>query len=279
MQITIIGLGLMGGSLALALIGFHGCEITGYDIDGAVMQKALAAHAIDRAAGSVSEAVKSADLSIFCTYPGAIISDIQRNIDRFKKGSIISEICGVKSEMMTVIPPLLPQGIDYVGLHPMAGKEVDGFDNADASLFRGAGFIIVAPYSCQKSSVDLLTALSRYVGAGRICVNNAEDHDRIIAYTSDLMHISATALCAVPPGDMTMAHTAGAFRDCTRIANINPALWTELFLQNRRHIIPVLEEYIRHLTAFQTALEHKDKAFIYDFLDHSTKNKKEMQTK
>lgn len=279
MQITIIGLGLMGGSLALALKGFHGCEITGYDIDDAAMQKALAAAAIDRAAGSVGEAVQSADLSIFCTYPGAVISDIQRNIGHFQKGSIISEICGVKSEMMTIIPPLLPQGIDYVGLHPMAGKEVDGFDNADAALFQGAGFIIVAPDSCQKSSVELLTELSRYVGAGRICVNNAEDHDRIIAYTSDLMHISATSLCAVHPGDMTMAHTAGAFRDCTRIANINPTLWTELFMQNARHILPVLEEYISHLTTFHTALKEKDKVFIHDFLDHSSKNKKEMQTK
>lgn len=279
MQITIIGLGLMGGSLAMALKGFHGCVITGYDIDGAAMQKALAAGAIDQAAGSVGEAVESADLSIFCTYPGAIISDIQLHIGRFKKGSIISEICGVKSEMMSIIPPLLPQGIDYVGLHPMAGKEVDGFDNADAALFRGAGFIIVAPDSCQKSSVELLAELSRYVGAGRICVNSAEDHDRIIAYTSDLMHISATALCAIHPGDMTMAHTAGAFRDCTRIANINPTLWTELFLQNGQYILPVLEAYISHLTAFQTALKGKDKAFIHDFLDHSTKNKKEMQTK
>jgi len=275
--IAIVGLGLMGGSLAYGLRGFKDCEIIGTDIDTQSIKKALKAGAIDKSANTVKEAVKQADLAIFCTPPKAILSYLDTHIGYFKKGAVITEICGVKHEIVSAVTSKLPPDVDYIGLHPMAGKEVDGFDNADAAIFRNAGFLLVLHDRCRESTVTLMKELSAYVGAGRVCINRALEHDGIIAYTSDLMHIAAAALCEEYPPNMTMAHTAGAFRDCTRIANINAALWTELLVANADSIIPCLETYIKNLSAFKTALKENDQAFMHGFLDKACVNKKEMQ--
>ena len=273
-KISIIGLGLMGGSFAYALRDFNNCEITGFDINEETMKKALSANAADKLAGNVKEAVCDAELVIFCTPPHNIVKDITENIKHFKNNSVVTEICGVKREIYSKIIPILPENIDFVGIHPMAGKEVGGFANSDKSIFQGAGFVIVSHEKCKSASVNLLEDISSYVGAGRICVNNAEEHDNIIAYTSDLMHISAAALCKSYPQNMTLTHTAGAFRDCTRIADIDAELWTELCLNNSGNILPYLQKYIDNLTEFRTALESGDEKFINKFLADASENKK-----
>ncbi len=275
-NISIIGLGLMGGSLAYGLRGFKDCEIVGYDTDLEVMKKAVEAGAIDRYENSVQKAVKNADLSIFCTYPGAIIRDIKNNALNFKEGSIVSDICGVKEEIISSVTPLLPAGVDYIGIHPMAGKEVDGFSNAEAKIFKMAGFILIHENNCNEKSVLLMKKLIEYLGSDRICLNTAKEHDGIIAYTSDLMHISAASLCLTYPTNMTMIHTAGAFRDCTRIANINPKLWTELLSMNKENIIPYLDSLINNLADFKKALSDDDYSFMHDYLERACKNKREM---
>ncbi|MDR1060543.1 MAG: prephenate dehydrogenase [Clostridiales bacterium] len=273
-----MGLGLIGGSLAYASRGFRQCRITGYDIDPVACRKALAAAAVDRIAPSAEAAVSGADLSVFCTSPETAIGNARRCSGHFKAGSVFIEICGVKQEIAPLLREALPAHVDYIGVHPMAGKEVGGFDNAAPGLFKGAGFILIPPGgACRPESLETVRAYCLHAGAGRICSNTARDHDRIIAYTSDLMHIAATALCAEYPADMTMAHAAGAFRDCTRVADIDAALWTELLLKNARNIAPFLETYIASLSAFKTALQGGDAAFVNEFLRKAGANKKEMQ--
>ena len=269
--IGIIGLGLMGGSFAYALNGFKNCRIIGYDRNQGAMESALSKGAIGQAADSMENAVSVADLTIFCTYPGTIVQDIRRCCDYYKKNAVVTDICGVKQPLMADLP------LDYIGIHPMAGKEVDGFANAEASIFKNAGFILVPLDKCRQESIDLLTELALYVGAGRVIINSAPEHDRIIAYTSDLMHITAAALCADYPAGMTMAHTAGAFRDCTRVANLNAELWTELLLLNKDNIVPVLEGFIHNLNTFKQAVKNGDQDFIRGFLATACQNKKDMQ--
>jgi prephenate dehydrogenase len=281
-RIAIIGLGLMGGSFAYALRGFRDCVITGYDTDGITMKKAIERKAVDKLASSVKEAVSEADISIFCTNPHSILKDIRENAPYFKKGSVVADICGVREKITALVSEIsgkFNDGVDYIGIHPMAGKEVNGFDNADSVIFNKAGFILILPENYRKTSLDLVKELSLYAGAGRICVNSAAEHDRIIAYTSDLMHISATALCVNYPDNMTMAHTAGAFRDCTRIANIKADLWTDLLTENAESIIPQLDLYIKSLTDFKTALAENNQEYIYNFLNTACINKKEMQSR
>ena len=270
---AIIGLGLMGGSLAYALRGFQDGLITGYDTDRDVMRRALRLGAIDCAAETLEQAVGDADLVMYCSSPQSIQTNMLHSFPHLKPGAVVSDICGVKKDILALAAEHLPPHIHYVGLHPMAGKEVGGFDNAEARLFKGAGFILVLPENCAQSAIDMLTALSRYVGAGRVVVNHANEHDAIIAYSSDLMHISAAALCADYPPSITMAHTAGAFRDCTRIAKIDAALWTELLSANAYNILPELKRYIATLERYAEALQSGDQTTLYEMLETANQNK------
>jgi len=279
--VAIIGTGLIGGSLGYALKGFRGCLRVGCDADAAILSNAVEKGAIDKAAESVTEAVKTADLSIFCLNPDAVVSEIENAASSFKQGSVVTEICGVKSRVSKIIPELLPDGIHYAGLHPMAGKEVGGFVNAGGNLFRGAGFIIVpanAEQAGTAGAVDLLRELSKYVGTSRVPVNTPQAHDRIIGYTSDLMHIAAAALCGDYPKDMTIAHTAGAYRDCTRIAEIDAKLWAELLLENAGYALPHLDAYIKALENYREAMAKGDRECLEKLLEASNRNKKEMKT-
>ncbi|MCL1917766.1 MAG: prephenate dehydrogenase/arogenate dehydrogenase family protein [Peptococcaceae bacterium] len=274
--LAIIGLGLMGGSLAFALQGFRECKVIGFDVQKETADQALAAGAIQETAASLEEAVSQADIVLFCTAPAQLIQDLPRAQPCLKKGSVVTDICGVKKDIMAWVERCLRPDVSYVGIHPMAGKEIGGFVNADPDLFQGAGFILIQPEGGNPEAFQMVWDMVSYVGAGRIVVNPVEVHDNIIAYTSDLMHIAATGLCRRFSPDMTMAHTAGAFRDCTRIAAIDPALWTDLFMSNRDNILFYLAGYIEDLCVFQKALEDGDTEMLYKFLDQASRNKKEM---
>lgn len=281
LHIAILGLGIIGGSLAYALQGFQNCVITGYAPTERTRVAAKKAGAIHNAADNVLDAVKDADLVIFASSPETILKNMEIVLPILRPGTMITEICGVKKEIFDFLSIHLPSEIHYIGLHPMAGKEVGGFSNADPALFQNAGFIIVTPEEPEKTSqayLSLLQQLSHYVGAGRVVINTAQEHDLLIAYSSDLMHIAATGLCVSYPENLTMAHTAGAFRDCTRIANIDADLWTELLLDNGENIIPVLDTYIQNLIAFSSALKEHDAQQLHCLLQQASENKRKILT-
>ncbi|MCL2031503.1 MAG: prephenate dehydrogenase/arogenate dehydrogenase family protein [Oscillospiraceae bacterium] len=275
--IAIIGIGLIGGSLAYALRGFRDCVLVGYDIQPAVTLQAKMYGAIDIAAGSAEQAAEQADLCLFCANPTAILDGIANCRVFYRKGAVVSEICGVKEELARTIPSLLPEGVRYIGLHPMAGKEVGGFVNAERGLFKGAGFILVPPENHDPNALALMRELSEYVGAGQVIVNTPAEHDDIIAYSSDLPHVTATALVSRYPQALTLAHTAGAFRDGTRVANIDADLWTDLFSRNRKPLLYHLDGYIDTLYALRDALSRNDKEAIRGFLNSAQRNKRRIQ--
>ena len=270
MKISIIGLGLIGGSMAKALKGF-GSEICGYDINKEVLRAALESGAIDRAEENLRDAVSGAGLIIFASSPETVIRNMAECLSE-GTDAVVTEICGVKKEIIDFVENNMP-GINYAGLHPMAGKEVGGFENSEAGLFRGAGFIIAPSKNSNAKTLGLLEEISKYMGAGRVITNKPETHDKVIAYTSDLPHIVAAAMCQEFPPEITMAHTAGAFRGTTRVAKIDPGLWRELLLKNAENIIPFLEIYINNLSKLNAALKNGDGEFIYEFLKISRENK------
>jgi prephenate dehydrogenase len=276
--ITVIGLGLIGGSMAMALRGFKDARIAGMDTNAKTLKQALQTGAIDLAYTDGAKAAAESDLIILCVYPHHIVDFMTENAAFLKKGMIVSDVCGTKTHLYRQLLPLLPAGVDYIGIHPMAGKEVDGFENAEAGLFQNAGMIITPLSATGQGSLDLMKELSAFIGS-RCTVSEPELHDDIIAYTSDLMHLSATALCMDFHPDMSSYFTAGAFRDCTRIANINPALWSELFLMNDEYILPHLATYIEYLKKLETAIAGKDKEELYRLLEQARVNKKEMLTR
>lgn len=272
-KIAIIGLGLIGGSMAYRLCGFNGGKVIGYDTNAAICKSAAERGAVADIAQNIGSAIDGADLVIIATYPDSVAKIVKQNSDKFKKGAVITDICGVKSRISKEICSAVPDGVFYVGSHPMAGKEVEGFDNAEPTLFDGCGFIIVPTEKSDDKSIELVSSMAIHLGAARIAVNTPEEHDSIIAYTSDLMHISASALCLDFNENMNLAYTAGAFRDCTRIAMINPKLWTELFLENAEHIVTEIDRFSASLNKFRDAIANGRADRLFDLLSTVRANK------
>ena len=276
-KIAIIGLGIIGGSMAYALRGFKNALICGCDIDQETRKKAVMFGAVDKAFESPGDAINNADLVILCTYPEMIVRIVSDNRDAFKKGAVITDVCGGKTKLTRQIQDVLPDFCEYVGGHPMAGKETHGFDSAAPELFGMCGYIITPATSSTQKGIKLVEDMARYIGATRICIATPEEHDSVIAYTSDLMHISASALCLEYNKNMNRAYTAGAFRDCTRIANINPELWSELFLENRDFLLEELDRYIDSLVKFKNGIENRNREELCSLLARVRKNKLDMQ--
>jgi len=278
-RVSVIGLGLMGGSLAYALKGFHDAEIVGANRSHATREKAVGAGAVARAYADAAEAVKGASLVVFCVYPSQIPELMRACAPHFMPGAVVTDMCGVKTRLYEKLTPLLPEHIDYVGIHPMAGKERDGFDNACPELYRGTGFIITPLPRTRPSSVELMREMAEYIGVARIAEITPERHDEIIAYTSDLMHMASAGLCVDFHPDMTLAYTAGAFRDCTRIADINAKAWCELLMANRENALYELDRYMENLSWIREALVHRDQMTLTDLLQRAGDNKREMLTR
>ncbi|MDR0615825.1 MAG: prephenate dehydrogenase [Synergistaceae bacterium] len=275
-RICIIGLGLMGASLAGALKRWRGASIAGMDADAGARESAKSLGIIDEAYSEARHAINGADLVIFCVYAHHIPLLIEKNAGFFRPGSLLTDICGVKSGLYAKIEGLLPESSDYVGIHPMAGKERAGFKNADPAIYKNSGFIICPLPASKPENIALMRDMASYIGAARVAVCPPDEHDSVIAYTSDLMHIASAALCVDYHPGMTSAFTAGAFRDCTRVADIDAEAWTELLMDNREFIKDRLDRYISNLSAIRGALEEKDGRKLFGILSHAGKNKREM---
>jgi prephenate dehydrogenase len=269
----------MGSSMAKALKGFRNAEIVGVDTDKYTRDKALYTRTVYAASHDTASVVGGANLIIFCVYPHHIPEILEKCSAYFAEDAVISDICGVKSGLYEKIIPLIPNHVDYVGIHPMAGRERDGIDNADAALFKDTGFIICPLSNTKKSSIHLMSDVAHHIGASRLAVTPMELHDEIIAYTSDLMHISAAALCMDYHPNMTLAYTAGAFRDCTRVGDINASAWTELLMANSSNTIASLDRYISRLTEIRDSLSAGDGEKLYDLLELGGDNKRLMLEK
>ena len=275
-NICIVGLGLMGASLAGAIKGFKNASITGVDSSEAVLKKALADKLVQTATTDISVAVATADLLIFCVYARYIPALLKKCAGDIKPGAVVSDICGVKTDLYNKILPLVPKDISYVGVHPMAGKERDGIENADPALYKNSSMLICPTEFSTDEGKKLLADMANYIGCARIKECDYKTHDAIIAYTSDLMHIASAGLCVNYPPQMDLSFAAGAFRDCTRIANINAEAWTELLLENRENTLHSLDEYLEGLNSMRAALADNNPEELARLLTLAGDNKREM---
>lgn len=257
MNLAIIGLGLIGGSLAKAFSEYTAHRVIGFDRDPEVVNQALRTGAIHQA-GEPST-LSQADVVYLCLYPEAAIDFVKQNAFHFRPGGLVTDACGVKTfvcEQLTELSKL--HGFVFAGSHPMAGKERNGFEASEASLFNGASYIIV-PCEAPKLAVDTLKQLALEVGFSCIRVATAAEHDRMIAFTSQVPHALACAYVMSPQCPRHKGFSAGSYRDVSRVAHINEALWAELFLENREPLVEELEELIRHLGAIKNTIENNDR--------------------
>ncbi len=273
MNIAVIGLGLIGGSIARRLKGFHSCRIFGCDTDSRTLLLAKADGAIDEGSCDGADAVQDADLIILCLYPKNNVDFIEKYKDSIKPGALITDVSGVKEFMVKNLLPLLPEGVDFVGAHPMAGREVGGYQSSTDTLFDGASFIITPTRKNRPENIALVRELAEYIGCTHVVTTSPREHDDIIAYTSQLMHVVAVALCDSPMIERSRFFSAGSLRDCTRVAVINEDMWSELFTENKDALSERIDEMCQSLERINSAVKSGDTEELKRIMRHSSSQK------
>lgn len=257
MNIAVVGLGLIGGSMCKSLKKHTFHHIMGIDSDSETIEKALKANAIDEEI--TPDRLSEANLTVISLYPEAICKFVKENADKFKKGSIVIDTCGVKKAIVDYCTPLLEEkGVLFVGVHPMAGREFSGFDYSTDELFDGASFIVTPTENTPQIAVDLLSTLAGSIGFGKVVEATPEKHDQVIAYTSQLAHVVSNAYVKSPSVLDFNGFSAGSFMDLTRVAKLNEHMWTSLFMCNKKALLNELNQIIGSISEYRDAIENED---------------------
>lgn len=255
--IAIVGLGLIGGSMAFALRQNSGHTLLGIDKDPAVCRAALTRGAVHRTGGP--SLLGEADLVILALPPLAALAFLEENACKIHAGAVVTDVCGVKQAIVPRATALCEAaGLHFIGGHPMAGKEKSGFDNADPSLFAGACYILTPTEATPDAAVEEMKAIAAQLGCTRMTVTTPKHHDRLIAFTSQLPHALAGAYVRSPCCPYHEGFSAGSYRDVSRVATVDENLWTELFLLNRTELCAELDLLIAHLRDCRDAVAAED---------------------
>lgn len=271
MRVCIVGMGIIGGSFCKAIKKYTNHYVIGINRSKQPLIKALEDKAIDEIGDEKS--LESADLIILCIYPKAAIDFIEKNGDYINKNAIVTDSSGIKSEICPKLTELSDKfGFTYVGGHPMAGKEKNGYEASDGELFSGASFLLVKCGADEKS-IKTVSDFMLSLGFGGIKVTDAEEHDRMIAFTSQLPHVLACAYVLSPCCMNHKGFSAGSYKDVSRVANINGELWSELFLENKEALCGELETLIDNINMIKNAVENEDKKTLAEILNRSRRVK------
>ena len=274
MKIVISGLGIIGGSYAKAIKKYTDHTVIGINRSKKPLQLALECGAID-AVGTVED-LKTADMLILGTYPQAAVEFIEKNGEYIGKQCIVCDTSGIKSEICPRMVELSQKyGFTFVGTHPMAGKETNGFVSADEDLFKNASCIIV-PCGAPKQAVNSVTNFVFSIGFTQAPVVTPEVHDRMIAFTSQVPHVLACAYVLSPQCKNHKGFSAGSYRDVSRVAKINAELWTELFLENKEPLVDELDILINNLTELRNSISESNNEKLYAQLQAGRKIKEEL---
>lgn len=264
---AIVGLGLIGGSYAKALRNLKVRKILGMDISHGIARACLNANMIDEVIEADGSNLKEADVIICSVYPEAIVGFVRQNVQNFAEGMLMTDATGVKGTMPQDIQALLPESCEFISGHPMAGRQGSGLGMSDAAIFNNSNYIIVPTEKNSPEAVRWLEEFAKALGCARSVKVSMEDHDKIIAYTSDLPHITAVALVnSASYNENTQYFIAGGFRDATRVADINPDLWSDLFLSNRANVIAEIENYQNQLERWKKAIEDNDRETLKEIM-------------
>ena len=273
--VVIVGLGLMGGSMAKAIHARTDCKVYGWNRTRSVAEKAVAEGTLDGVADDA--ALAAADLVIVGLYPQSTIDWMTEYLPRLHPGCLVVDMVGVKRAVVEQATPLaLANGVHFIGGHPMAGREFSGYAYATADLFENASMILVQTESSPLWAVDEVDGFFSRLGFGRVVRCSAEQHDNMIAYTSQLCHVVSSAFIKSPEALKHNGYSAGSYKDLTRVAWLNPQMWAELFLENRDNVLFELDYYIDSLKQYQQAIRDKDMDKLVQLLDEGKKRKEEV---
>ena len=257
MNIGIIGLGLIGGSLAKSIKAQTAHSVFGIDLDNETMTLARLCGAIDGVLDK--DTVSGCDLLFLALSPQAAIDWVKDNAKEISKSATVIDMCGVKRVVCKELSAVAEEnGFAYIGGHPMAGKERGGFVNSSDDLFNGASMILTPDEKTDIAMLEQLKAFFTDLGFSNITFTTPEEHDSIIAYTSQLAHITSSAYVKSATAQVRQGFSAGSFKDMTRVARLDEVMWTELFLDNADHLSRELEGLIEHLNEYLAALKSGD---------------------
>lgn len=264
MKIGIVGLGLMGGSFCRALKAYTGHEVLGTTRNPATVAFARSVGAIDAPIGRFDEL----DLCLIALPPEETAAFLTDHVSSFRRGAAVVDICGVKQMIVDRADrPYYDAGVRFLGCHPMAGRENAGFANSDANLYRGASFIMTPTELTDPAVPPLVRKLMGEIGFSRIVETTPAEHDRIIAYTSQLAHVVSSAYIKSPTSAEILGFSAGSFQDMTRVAKLDPDMWATLFQHNRAPLLEEIDTLIDNLTRFRHFLSTNDRQAMVQALD------------
>lgn len=257
MKVGIVGLGLIGGSMAKSIKARTGHTVYGIARSEETLMMARMCGAID--APLTDENLPQCDLILVAIRPGAAIEWVRRHAALISKSAMLVDLCGVKRVVVDAIAPIAEQyGFAYIGGHPMAGKERGGFTSSSEDLYVGASMILTPDKRTDMQLLETLKAFFLDLGFAGLTFSDPEEHDRIIAFTSQLAHIVSSAYVKSPEAQRRRGFSAGSFRDMTRVARLDEDMWTELFLADADYLTKELAILIQNLTDYLDVLEAGD---------------------
>lgn len=269
-KILIVGLGLIGGSYAQALTQ------AGYEVGAVTRTPGTIEYALGKgliASGTTEPTrgyVGRFDIVVFALYPHVFIDWIARYQDLIKPGAVLTDVTGVKRSVVYRVQEMLRPDLEFIGAHPMAGREVYGVRNADCSVFKGANYIVTPTAANTEAAVRLCEELGKTLGFGRVSRLSPERHDEMIGFLSQLTHCIAVALMTCKDSEDLVQYTGDSFRDLTRIARINESMWSELFLLNRDELLSQIDLFRGQLDRLRGAIESGDTGALHEMMRLST---------
>lgn len=274
MNVGILGLGLIGGSLARAY-AMEGHTVYACEKDESMLSFAILAGAVHDKLDFTT--IRNCDLILLAIYPQGSAAWLQENAGLISQNALVIDCCGTKQEICSIAFPLAEEyGFTFVGGHPMAGSQFSGFKYSRADLFEGAPMVLVPPVFDNIALLDRVKEALRPCRFGSFSVTTAQNHDRMIAFTSQMAHIVSNAYIKSPTAQDHKGFSAGSYRDLTRVAWLNPQMWAELFLENRENVLQELDCLMDNLKAYRTALAEENKEDLITLLDEGRKRKEEV---
>lgn len=274
-KVLIVGLGLIGGSYAIALKkkGFCVNAITKDDQD---IVYAKEKHIIDDGITVPNkDYIENADVIIFALYPHIFLDWIKEYGKYIKSGTLVTDVTGVKGEIVEKVQSMLNSGVEFIASHPMAGREVYGVKNSTDEIFKGANFIVVPRPDNTFGAIEACKKLGKILGFSNISVITPEEHDKIIAFLSQLTHCIAVSLMCSSDNEHIVDYTGDSFRDLTRIARINEDMWSELFLLNKKALLEEMEAFETSFDKLKKALIKGDEQTMKEMMRLSTSRRKQ----
>ncbi len=274
MKIGVVGLGLIGGSLARALTESGKHEVFGLDRNRSSL---LAAKMVEAISGELTdENIGECDMIFLALYPQATVEFVEAYASKIKKGAIVSDCGGVKRPICTPCEKLAEEnGFIFIGAHPMAGTQFSGFNSSRANLFRNATMIVTPKENTDIRILEKLRNVLNDAGFGAINFTTPEEHDKVIAFTSQLPHIISNAYVKSHTAVKQKGFSAGSYRDLTRVSKLNEKMWTELFFENKDNLCAEIDFLVERLSEYSAALKADDKEGLVALLKEGTDSKKQ----